>query len=282
MDGVKRDLLQAYTGCAIASLEYLPGGCVGEVWLVVFEDGQKLVAKTSQGASHLDVEGRMLDYLRHHSDLPVPQVVITQSDFLAMQYIASETGKTRHSSHLAHYIADLHAISADNYGLEWDTLIGPLPQVNTQDDCWLNFFAEKRLSYMARLAFDHGGVSGAFCRKLDKLLGRLSDYLSEPARPSLLHGDLWFGNVIWTATGSIAFIDPAIYYGDAEIEIAYSQMFGGIGDNFLNEYDSLRPLSANFTSERAPIYQLYPLLVHARLFGGGYGIQADAIIDRFV
>lgn len=117
--------------------------------------------------------------------------------------------------------------------------------------------------------------------RIEALCARLGEWLEEPARPSLIHGDLWGGNVL-AADGRISgFIDPAIYYADPEIELAFTTLFGTFGDAFFRRYGELRPLRARFFEERRDLYNLYPLLVHVRLFGGEYVSQVEAILRKF-
>jgi fructosamine-3-kinase len=117
--------------------------------------------------------------------------------------------------------------------------------------------------------------------RLETLAGRLDRWIAEPAHPSLLHGDLWTGNILVNRGRVVGFIDPALYYGDAEIELAFGTLFGTFGRPFFERYGELRPLNPGFFEERRDLYNLYPLLVHVRLFGGSYVGSVEATLDRF-
>jgi fructosamine-3-kinase len=187
--------------------------------------------------------------------------------------------------HAAELIAALHAITAETFGLERDTVIGGLPQPNARSKYWLPFFAEHRLLHMARLARDAHELSAGTARRVERLASRLERSLIEPQQPALLHGDLWSGNVLCAAgaQGSriSGFIDPAIYYGDAEIELAHASMFDSFGEPFFARYRELRGIAEGFFEERRDLYTLYPLLVHVRLLGGGYADEVERLLHRF-
>jgi fructosamine-3-kinase len=117
--------------------------------------------------------------------------------------------------------------------------------------------------------------------RLEKFAGRLPDFLPAESRPSLIHGDMWTGNVLCHGGRIAGFVDPAIHYADAEIELAFATMFGTFGDAFFGRYAERRPLRPGFFEERRELYNLYPLLVHARLFGGHYAAQVERTLSRF-
>ena len=134
---------------------------------------------------------------------------------------------------------------------------------------------------MGELAHRAGRLPAAPFRSLEAFCARLDEFIPEPDRPSLLHGDVWGGNVL-AGKGRIAgFIDPAIYYGDAEIELAFSTLFGTFGEAFFGRYGAHRPIRRGFFETRRDIYNLYPLLVHTRLFGGHYAASVERTLRRF-
>jgi fructosamine-3-kinase len=135
--------------------------------------------------------------------------------------------------------------------------------------------------HMARAAHDEGALGATLLSRIEKLAGKLDSILLEPARPSLIHGDMWGGNVLCRASRIAGFLDPAIYYADPEIELAFSTLFSTFGDAFFSRYRELREIRPGFVEERCAIYNLYPLLVHVRLFGGGYVGQVERTLSRF-
>ena len=176
----------------------------------------------------------------------------------------------------------LHGIAADACGHERDTLIGPLPQPNPWTDSWVEFFRDQRLLYMGRLALESGALAHNTYSRLETFCGsRLDTYIEEPVRPSLIHGDMWGGNVLCRDGRIAGFVDPAIYHADPEIELAFATLFGTYAEPFFRRYNEHRAIRTGFFEARRDIYNLYPLLVHTRLFGGHYASQVDGILRRF-
>ena len=178
-------------------------------------------------------------------------------------------------------MAELHAIQQPQFGLEKDTLIGSLHQPNPVGDSWVDFFAEHRLVYMASKAYKENSMSLETLNRIERFTGQLDRWLQEPEHPSLLHGDVWTTNILAQRDRITAFIDPAVYYGHPEIELAFITLFNTFGSPFFNRYQELRPIPAGFFEERKDIYNLYPLLVHVRLFGGGYLRSVESTLARF-
>lgn len=261
---------------------------IGDVYQIDLADGRKVVAKVADSeAASLRIEGYMLRYLGEHSQLPVPDVLYDADDtLLLMTYIEgqSQLGDAE-QQHAAELLADLHNLTQPQYGLERDTLIGPLPQPNPPSDSWIDFFRDHRLLYMARLAHADGPLPADFLTRIEKLSTRLDNWLFEPEQPSLIHGDIWTTNVLTRQGRITGFIDPAIYYAHAEIELAYTTLFGTFGRTFnsafFHHYHTLRPIQPGFFEERRHLYNLYPLLVHVRLFGGSYVNRVDEILHTF-
>ncbi len=267
---------------AVTGRAGLSGGCVGEVCRVDLADGRSVVAKLGEAGSGLKTEGWMLDYLAQKSRLPVPQVFHADDILLLMSFM--ESGGALDGSaqeHAAELLAELHGITAARFGLERDTLIGGLAQPNEQSDSWCDFFRERRLLYMGGEARSAGRLPGGVFKRLETFAGKIETWIAEPQQPSLIHGDMWGGNVLAGGGRIAGFVDPAIYYADPEIELAFSTMFSTFGEPFFKRYGELRPLAPGFFEERRDIYNLYPLLVHVRLFGGGYVDGVDRTLARF-
>jgi fructosamine-3-kinase len=264
--------VEEYLGERILSARPMGGGCIGEVYRVELEGGAPLVAKVDRkSASHLEREVYMLRYLGENSDLPVPQVFHGSETLLLMEYVEGSSrfsdGAERHAAEL---LAALHGISADAYGHERDTLIGSLDQPNLWTGSWIEFFREQRLLYLARVAHEAGRLPRGDLKTIHRLAERLDDYLEEPERPSLVHGDVWSANVLAKGDSITAFLDPAIYHADPEVELAFISLFDSFGDAFFERYAEIRAISDGFFEERRDLYNLYPLLVHVYFFGGGY------------
>ncbi len=178
-------------------------------------------------------------------------------------------------------LAALHSITADAYGHEQDTLIGSLNQPNPQTEDWVEFFREHRLLYMARVANEAGRLPDEDVHRVERLAGRLEDLIGEPNPPALIHGDVWSANVLAKGDQITAFLDPALYYADPEIELAFISLFNSFGNAFLERYEEIRGIDRCFFETRRALYNLYPLLVHVYFFGGGYLASVRNTLGRF-
>lgn len=258
----------------------LSGGCIGDVQTYDLADGRRVVVKS--GGTNLDVEGWMLRYLRTHSALPAPDVLLSEPDLLVMSHIETSGRITAAvEEDAADHLARLHSLTGDAFGLERDTLIGGLRQPNTPADTWVTFFAEQRLLFMGCAAMDAGQLPTALFRRLETLCGQLDQWLTEPDAPRLIHGDMWTGNVLAHGDRIAGFVDPAIYYADPEIELAFATLFGTFGEAFFKRYGEHRPMAPGFFEQRRDLYNLYPLLVHVRLFGGSYVASVARTLTTF-
>jgi fructosamine-3-kinase len=223
----------------------------------------------------------MLTYLAEHSTLPVPGVRQVRRDLLVMDYIDAPNRLDATAEwHGAELVAALHSVAGESFGLERDTVIGGLHQPNGRASDWLAFFRDRRLLYMAGQAREAGRLPPVLMSRLDAFAGQLDRFIDASVEPVLLHGDLWTGNVLVNRGRVVGFIDPAIYYGDAEMDLAFSTLFGTFNRPFFDRYNEIRPIKPGFFGTRRDIYNLYPLLVHARLFGGTYAASVDAILTR--
>ncbi len=260
----------------------LSGGCVGDVALVELANGGKLVAKLGGADSGLAREGFMLRYLAERSSLPVPEVLHGDDNLLLMEYRPSgdriDGSAERHAADL---VATLHEISGPSFGFECDTVIGGLPQPNPPAQSWLEFFRDQRLLDMGRRAMQTGRLPESVMARLECMAAKLDNWIEEPARPSLIHGDMWGGNVLVRDGRITGFIDPAIYFADPEIELAFTTLFATFGDTFFARYQEHRPMHPGFFEARRDLYNLYPLLVHVHLFGGSYVNSVARTLTRF-
>ncbi|MDE2856243.1 MAG: fructosamine kinase family protein [Chloroflexota bacterium] len=266
----------------IARVTALAGGMISQVLKIEFPNDDALVAKIGDATHDLRIEGFMLRYLRQKSSLPVPELYHEEADLLLMEYIEGATEWDSASlAQLGHLLANCHQIGADCYGLERDTLIGPLHQPNEQSDSWIEFFREHRLQYMIGVARESGHLPPRLQGRLAEFADQIERYLIEPQNPVLIHGDMWRTNVI-ARDGNIAgIIDPALYYAHNEMELAYMTLFDGVGREFFAAYRQILPIENAFFDTRRHVYNLYPLLVHLTIFGAKYLGPLDATLRRF-
>ncbi len=276
-----QDQIEQLTGTRPKSIEPLRGGCIGTVRLVRMPGGEDLVAKVGDAQSKLSIEGEMLRYLGEHSELPVPEVIHSTDELLVMEFIDSSGGASKAAHvHAAELLAELHRHTADKYGFERDTLIGSLDQPNPWTASWPEFFAEHRLLYLARACVDKGQMPASLAAEVESLCTRLDRYIDAPNPPSLIHGDVWGGNVLFDGDRIAGFIDPAVYYADPEIELAFTTLFSTFDEAFYARYDELRGIGDGFWEVRKDLYNVYPLLVHVWHFGGGYVGQVRGVLRR--
>lgn len=264
----------------IVSIAPLSAANNAQIYRLGLEGMRTLVAKVAERG--LDTEAWMLRYLAEKTQLPVPRVMYSNEHVIVMEFVETHyTIDDAGQRHAAELLAALHAIKAEMYGLERDTLIGALRQPNRQGRDWPAFFAEQRLLYMGREAHREGKIDAKAMKQVEKLAARLPGILKGAAPPSLVHGDVWSGNVLACRGRIAAFLDPAIYYADPEAELAFIRLFNTFGEAFFRRYHEISPFRPGFFEERADVYNLYPLLVHTRLFGASYARKAVRLLEKF-
>lgn len=225
----------------------------------------------------LEQEALSLSRLRETATVRVPAVLGTAPGWIALEWLEPEAPTRNGWRDLGAGLARLHRSSAPRYGWESANYIGSLPQSNEWTDRWAAFWRDERLSPQVEQAAARIGSRGM--RAFDRLLAELDTRLDGAGDdgPSLLHGDLWSGNVHFTRSGG-AVIDPSTYYGHREVDLAMAALFGGFPPEFESGYSAEWPL-ADGARERRPIYQLYYLLVHVNLFGDGYVDQTMRVLE---
>lgn len=266
----------------VRSWHALAGGMISQVLRVDLTHGGSIVAKVGDGGHDLTTEAYMLRYLREHTDLPAPAVLRAEANLLLMEYVPGRIEWEGEAlRHLGELLARCHLVSSPSYGLERDTLNGPLRQPNPQMKSWIAFFREQRLLYMIGVARESGHLPAALEHRLLRMADEVERFLIEPSAPSLIHGDMWRTNVIMRAGRVAGVLDPALYYAHNEMELAYMTLFSGTGEEFFDAYASHISIEKDFYSTRRHIYNLYPLLAHLILFGEKYLEPIHAALQRF-
>jgi fructosamine-3-kinase len=208
----------------------------------------------------------------------VPAVLRVDPTEIVTELLEEAPATPPHWARLGQQLAALHARPAPTFGFPLDNYCGATPQPNPLCPDGHEFFAEQRLRYQARLARDSGRLATAECRRVDRLCERLAD-LVPPQPPALLHGDLWRGNALFTAAGPWL-IDPAVYWGWPEADLAMTTLFGRFDESFYRAYQEAGELTPGW-EERLPLYNLYHLLNHLNLFGAGYHAQVLGVLARY-
>lgn len=270
-------------GHVIRRVSPVTGGCINNGVQVVSDRGDFFVKwQQKLPADMFAAERRGLKLLGETGEIRVPETFghgkIGDRDFLVMEMIHRGTPVPDYWESFGRALAEMHRHSQEAYGLSHNNYIGKLPQYNPWTEDWIDFFIRKRLEVQLQLALDHKRVDNAFATRLRNAYKNLPDLLPQK-KPSLLHGDLWSGNVLTGENGKVCLIDPAVYYGHREMELAFTRLFGGFDAVFYAAYEEAWPLLPGF-SERVDIYNLYPLMVHVNLFGTSYLNGVEATIRK--
>ena len=275
-------VVESSTGKLVLSAATLAGG-FSDAKHVVLSDGSQVVVKLFRDSGgDPTVEGATMEYLKRHTQLPIPDVFYSGSDALVHEYIVADgTLSADCEPEAAEYLAKLHEITSDSYGFDFDTLRAGVRQPNPKTSKWVPFFTEHRLLYMAKQALDSGNLPAETMARIERFAEKADAYLDEPEKPSLLHGDISASTVLCYQGKIRAFVDPAAYFGDSEFEFAFAGEKSSLGKAFFDRYKEIRPFRAGFFEYRQSIYNLYPMLLNVKLFGKECLPRIDAVLSRF-
>jgi fructosamine-3-kinase len=269
----------------VQEYEQVQGGDINKAYCLSTSSG-KYFLKVNDANNYPAMfvkEANGLDLLRKNSTLIIPQVVkigvCNEQQYLLMEWLEKGIPGTNMWKNFGASLAMMHKQPQQYFGLDEDNYIGSVKQINTRHNEWCSFYAECRVMPLVKKLFDAGDFSTrdlndatSFCNNIKNI------FPTEP--PALLHGDLWAGNYFFTSSGNAAIVDPAVYFGHREMDIGMTKLFGGFDQRFYNAYSETFPLEKGW-EQRLPITQLYPLLVHAVLFGGHYISNAMETIKQF-
>ena len=262
------------------------GGCIHHAWRVAGRAGAVFLKTNAADAGWmLQAEADGLAALAAAGALRVPAVLGCGEDaglaWLALEWLELRAPAPATEAALGAGLARQHAVPGPHFGWSRDNAIGASPQPNTPDDDWGRFFARRRIGAQLELGRRRGLPADLLARGA-RLVERIPALLAERAvAPALLHGDLWGGNRAADDAGRPVVFDPAVHFGDPECDLAMTRLFGGFGRAFYEAYDALLPPAPGWR-QRLPLYQLYHVLNHANLFGGGYVRQAGALMDAIL
>ncbi len=268
----------------IARRDNVGGGCINEAYVLYGTDGRRyfiklnVVAKAAMFAAEAEGLKEILSSHTLRAPRPICWGEAGGQAYLALEYL--ELDSRGSGARLGQRLAAMHRTGQPQFGWRMDNTIGDTPQPNTPCADWVELWRDRRLRHQLRLAAEHGAPR----RLLDKgeqLMAELAAFFTDyrPA-PSLLHGDLWAGNVGF-ADGEPVLFDPAVYYGDREADLSMTELFGGFGSDFYAAYREAWPLDPGY-AVRKTLYNLYHILNHFNLFGGAYAAQAEAMIERLL
>jgi len=264
----------------------ISGGCINQAFRIEGL-GQHYFVKINQPSEYemFESEAASLAELAQPAVIKVPVPICWGATkghaYLVTEYIAMPGDARNAGIQLGHQLAVLHQVMRTPYGWYRDNYIGSTPQRNTQENDWVTFWQKQRLGYQLELAA-HKGYGGNLQTHGEKLLDGMGAFFTDyTPSPSLLHGDLWSGNYAVDIEGQPVIFDPAIYYGDREVDIAMTELFGGFPSDFYAAYQDKWPLDVGY-STRKVLYNLYPILNHLNLFGGGYLTQAEGMILKLL
>lgn len=284
------------TSVAIAETDRLSGGDINKAYGLTLTNGKHIFMKANakQNAAFFTAESAGLTAIAKTGVIATPEILCTGTDdgedvgysFLLLKFINSVKKQKNYWIDFAHNLAAMHKAETSIYfdddskfGFFQDNFIGARPQINTPCDSWISFFRDNRLLPQfkaADLYFDEVDRT-----QITKLLDHLEDFMIEPEKPSLLHGDLWSGNVMCGPDGKAMLIDPAAYVGHAEADLAMTELFGGFPPEFYEAYREAKPLQPGYNNRR-DLYNLYQLLNHLNLFGPSYLGPVKSIVAEYV
>jgi fructosamine-3-kinase len=272
-------------GFTVSSYEEVHGGDINDAYCL-HASGKKYFLKVNDAARYPQMfvkEARGLKILHQNFLLTVPQVIhFGQTDgkqYLLLEWIDRSMPKKDFWEKFGEALAMMHKHPQPYFEFNEDNYIGSLPQQNTAHDSWHSFFSECRVMPLAKKLFDYGAFSKADIAAAERFYKKTEQLLpAEP--PALLHGDLWAGNYMVASDGYAAIYDPAVYFGHREMDIGMTKLFGGFDQPFYYSYHEHYPLQPGW-QQRLPLTRLYPLLVHACIFGGHYISSAREIIRQY-
>jgi fructosamine-3-kinase len=273
------------SGFQLLSSKPLGGGSINEVFYLKSAQGDFCLKfnRSDVFPGMFQTEARGLKLLSGPKVIRIPEVICCQTlsdySFILLEYIRSSDPVSYFYEDFGRRLAAVHKNHGELYGLDYNNYMGSLRQNNCFHTGWVEFFINERLDKQVRLAAKNGLLSNSIEKQFDRLYARLDELLPEEP-PCLVHGDLWSGNFMVSEEGHACLIDPAVYYGNREVDLAMSTLFGGFSPDFYASYAEAYPLIPGW-KYRLELYNLYPLLIHLNLFGTGYLGSILSVLQRF-
>ena len=278
-------VIEKWLGVPLLEARPLSGGDINQVYRLRLADSTEFVLKLNAKDRYpqmFEKEGKGLGLLRS-TGCKTPGVRMCFEEetqqYLILELIEEGRPISTSWESFGLQLGTLHLQSNESFGLDHDNYIGSLEQINQQEKSWVEFFISQRLLPLIEKAGKRELLEKSHRKSFESLFVRLPDLIPEE-KPALLHGDLWSGNLMFDYQGTPVFIDPAVYFGHREIDIAMTRMFGGFNERFLATYNEVRPLEKGWES-RIELHNLYPTLVHLVLFGRSYLGGVERVLRRF-
>jgi fructosamine-3-kinase len=262
------------------------GGCINESYVIAGDEQRYFVKLNTAHLSEMfEAEAAGLNEIATSHTMRVPQVICygisDQQSYLVLEHVEFGRGDSHSHAQLGRDLARMHRHTAKQFGWYRNNTLGATPQPNRQSDDWCEFWRTQRLGHQLQLAAENG-YSGQLQSLGQQLLDELDRFfINHQPQPSLLHGDLWSGNYAIAADGAPLIFDPAVYYGDRETDIAMTELFGGFPAEFYRAYEAEYPLAPGY-AQRKQLYNLYHILNHLNLFGGGYLRQSVTMMEQLL
>lgn len=270
---------------SIKQVKVVSGGCINKCYKIEAANTNYFL-KVNEAVRYpnmFKIEAKSLWILNETNSIKTPGIIAQfeyqDHQYLLLEWIDNTKVNTQFWKSFAEDIAKLHQCNKDEFGLDFDNYIGSLKQRNTYIESWVDFYIQNRIQPQAEIAFNQNKINKSDLQKFERFYKAIATMFPNE-QPALIHGDLWSGNFICNKNMQAVLIDPAIYYANREIEIAFTQLFGGFHPTFYQTYREIYPLENGF-EDRIPIYNLYSLLVHLNLFGEHYYEQVMGIVGRF-
>ncbi|MGA9344195.1 MAG: fructosamine kinase family protein [Nocardioidaceae bacterium] len=265
-------------GTSVVATTPVAGGDICTATRLRLSDGRSAFVKTRPhaAADFFASEARGLAWLAEAPGAAVPQVLGVADDCLILSWIEPGRPSLDGVEAFARQLAETHRSGAKQFGAEQDGYIATLPLTNNPTDTWAEFWPTRRVLPYLKVARDREHIGDDDVTAIETVMSRIADFAGRPEEPSRIHGDLWSGNVVWSAEGPGYLVDPAAHGGHRETDLAMLALFGAPHlSRLLEAYDEADPLAEGWRA-RQPLHQIHPLLVHAILFGGSYGARAGA------
>ncbi len=279
---IRQELSDAL-GSVPDSFEPVSGGCISDAFSCRLADGRRIFVKTKDECDPemFRAEARGLRWLSEADCLPTPEVLAVGSGYLALRFVESAARASNFDAVFGAGLARLHQFGSDRYGHGHDGFLATLAQDNRTMTSWSEFYIERRLRPLLQRAIDHSLVPSEWSRPFESLFARMPEFMGDEDKVARLHGDLWSGNVHTDSEGMPVLIDPAVYGGHREIDLAMLKLFGSPSAEFYRAYNDTWPLELGHQS-RVGLYQLYPLLAHVNLFGGSYVASCEQVLQQYL